>query len=105
MRIQRIVIDECVRQDSPLLAQLTERLCGHLAELVFLAAQHPGIPDVEILDKLLDGRTALLTHAQQPYSTRSATISEVAIRMLRGVFGHSTKSRNKAGSRSWRSNG
>lgn len=62
LRIQRIVIDECVRQDSPLLARLMGRLCGHPAELMFLAAQHPGIPDVEILDKLLDGRTALLTH-------------------------------------------
>jgi hypothetical protein len=62
LRIQRIVIDECVRQDSPLLAQLMGRLCGHPAELMFLAAQHPGIPDVEILNKLLDGRTALLTH-------------------------------------------
>jgi hypothetical protein len=36
-------------------------LRGHPVELVFLAARHPGIPDVELLDKLLDGRTALLT--------------------------------------------
>ena len=60
--IERIVIDECLGPDSPLLAQLTARLGGHPVELVFLAARHPGIPDVEILDKLLDGRTALLTH-------------------------------------------
>ena len=59
--IERIVIDECFGPDSPLLAQLTGRLRGHPVELVFLAARHPGIPDVEILDKLLDGRTALLT--------------------------------------------
>lgn len=62
LRIERIVIDECFGPDSPLLAQLTGRLCGHPVERVFLAARHPGIPDVEILDKLLDGRTALLTH-------------------------------------------
>jgi hypothetical protein len=59
--IERIVIDECFGPDSPLLAKLTGRLRGHPVELVFLAARHPGIPDVEILDKLLDGRTALLT--------------------------------------------
>ncbi len=54
--IERIVIDECLGPDSPLLAQLTGRLSGHPVELVFLAARHPGIPDGEILDKLLDGR-------------------------------------------------
>ena len=59
--IERIVIDECLGPDTPLLAQLTGRLGGHPVELVFLAARHPGIPDVVILDKLLDGRTALLT--------------------------------------------
>ena len=30
-------------------------------KFVFLATEHPGIPDIEILDKLLDGRSALLT--------------------------------------------
>jgi hypothetical protein len=61
LQIERIVIDECLGPDTPLLAQLTRWLGGHPVELVFLAARHPGIPDVEILDKLLDGRTALLT--------------------------------------------
>jgi hypothetical protein len=61
LRIERIVIDECFKPDSPLLAQLMGRLCGHPVELVFLASRHPGIPDVEIVDKLLDARTALLT--------------------------------------------
>src|SRR5215472_4165158 len=28
---------------------------------VFLAIEHPGIPDIEILDKLLDARSVLLT--------------------------------------------
>ncbi len=30
-------------------------------KFVFLASEHPGIPDIEILDKLLDVRSALLT--------------------------------------------
>jgi hypothetical protein len=30
-------------------------------EFVFLATKNPGIPDVEILDKLLDVRSVLLT--------------------------------------------
>ena len=59
--IERIVVDECLGPASPVLAKLTGQLGGHLVEMVFLAASHPGIPDVEILDKLLDGRTALLT--------------------------------------------
>ena len=59
--IERIVIDECLGPDSPLLTQLAGRLGGCLVEHVFLTARHPGIPDIEILDKLLDGRTALLT--------------------------------------------
>jgi hypothetical protein len=30
-------------------------------KFVFLATEHPRIPDIEILDKLLDARAALLT--------------------------------------------
>ena len=59
--IERIVVDECLGQNSPALSKLTRQLGGLQVELVFLAAKHTGIPDVEILDKLLDGRTALLT--------------------------------------------
>ena len=59
--IERIVVDECLGPDSPVLSKLTGQLAGHSVELVFLAARHTGIPDVEILDKLLDDRTALLT--------------------------------------------
>ena len=59
--IERIVVDECLGPDSPLLSKLRGQQGDHPVELVFLAAKHPGIPDVEILDKLLDGRTALLT--------------------------------------------
>jgi hypothetical protein len=59
--IERIVVDECLGPDSPVLSKLSELLGDHPLELVILAVRHPGIPDVEILDKLLDGRTALLT--------------------------------------------
>jgi len=59
--IERIVVDECLGPDSPVLSKLTKQLGDHPFELVILSARHPGIPDVEILDKLLDGRTALLT--------------------------------------------
>ncbi len=60
-RIERVVVDECVGQDSPLVGQLRCRLGDRPIKFVFLAAEHPGIPDIEILDKLLDVRSALLT--------------------------------------------
>src|SRR6516162_2996136 len=60
-RIERVVVDECVGQESTILEELRSRLGSRPVELVFLAIKHPGIPDVEILDKLLDARTALLT--------------------------------------------
>ena len=60
-RIERIVVDECVGAGSPLLAQLTQQVGNRPIEIVHVAARHSGIPDIEILSKLLDGRTALLT--------------------------------------------
>jgi hypothetical protein len=60
-RIERVVVDECVGQASAILEQLRCQLGNRPVEFVFLAIEHPGIPDVEILDKLLDARTALLT--------------------------------------------
>jgi hypothetical protein len=59
--IERVVVDECVGQASALLEQLRCRLGDRPIKFVFLATEHPGIPDIEILDKLLDGRSALLT--------------------------------------------
>ena len=47
--------------ESPLAGQLCERLGERPVKFVFLATEHPGIPDIEILDKLLDVRSALLT--------------------------------------------
>jgi hypothetical protein len=60
-RIERVVVDECVGQESPLVGQVRERLGERTVKFVFLATEHPGIPDIEILDKLLDVRSALLT--------------------------------------------
>ena len=60
-RIERVVVDECVGQESPLLGQLCQHLGERPVRFVFLASEHPGIPDIEILDKLMDARSALLT--------------------------------------------
>ncbi len=43
------------------MGQLRQRLGEQPVKFVFLATEHPGIPDIEILDKLLDVRSALLT--------------------------------------------
>src|SRR5271165_815531 len=59
--IERVVVDECVGQESPLVGRLRQRLGERPVKFVFLATEHPGIPDIEILDKLLDARSALLT--------------------------------------------
>jgi hypothetical protein len=56
--IERIVVDECLGRAPPILEQLRRRLENREVELVFLAVEHPGIPDVDILEKLLDARTA-----------------------------------------------
>jgi hypothetical protein len=60
-RIGRIVVDECLGPASPLLAQLTQQIGNQPIEIVHVAARHPGIPDIELLNKLLDEHTALLT--------------------------------------------
>ena len=60
-RIERVVVDECIGQTSALPGQLRRRLGDGPIQFVFLATEHPGIRDIEILDKLLDARSALLT--------------------------------------------
>ena len=59
--IERVVVDEGVGRDSELMGQFRDRLGGRQVVFVFLASEHPGIPDIEILDKLLDRRSVLLT--------------------------------------------
>jgi hypothetical protein len=46
---------------NPIRGALCERLGERPIKFVFLVTEHPGIPDIEILDKLLDVRSALLT--------------------------------------------
>jgi len=60
-RIKRVVVDEGVGPDSELVRQFRDRLGERQVAFVFLASEHPGIPDIEILDKMLDGRSILLT--------------------------------------------
>ena len=62
--VERVIVDECVGQQSPLVGQLRQRLGERPVEFVFPATKHPGIPDVEILDKLLDVCSVLLTQDQ-----------------------------------------
>ena len=59
--IERVVVDECLGQASALLEQVRCHLGDRSVRFVFLATDCPGISDIEILDKLLDARSALLT--------------------------------------------
>jgi len=46
-RIERVVVDENVGPESPLVEQLLRRLGQHSVQFVFLATERPGIPDIE----------------------------------------------------------
>jgi hypothetical protein len=59
--IERVVVDECIGQSSALLEQVRCRLGDRSIEFVFLVTECPGISDIEIIDKLLDRRSVLLT--------------------------------------------
>ncbi len=59
--LRRVIVDECVGRDSELVAAFGRRLAGHPATFLYLAESHPGMPDVEILDKLMDRDAVLLT--------------------------------------------
>ena len=59
--IERVVVDEGVGPNSELIAQFRAHLGERHVGFVFLAREHPGIPDIEILDKLLDRRSVLVT--------------------------------------------
>jgi hypothetical protein len=47
-RIERIAVDECIRQTSALAGQLRSRLGDQPIKFVFLATEHRGILDIEI---------------------------------------------------------
>jgi hypothetical protein len=69
--IERVVVDEGVGRDSELLAQFRDRLGDRQVVFVFLASEHLGIPDIEILDKLLDEpcRTDIFLSQAAPCAT------------------------------------
>ncbi len=58
----RVIVDEGLSPTSSLWYQFQNWLGTRLAEVIFIADAYPGIPDVEILDKLLTQDTVLLTH-------------------------------------------
>ena len=58
----KVVIDECVGVESRLFEAFRAWLGNRAAEFLFLAETHRGIPDVEILDKLLGPGVVLLTN-------------------------------------------
>ena len=59
--VERVVVDECVGKESHSWGNSASACVRRPVKFVLLATEHPGIPDIEILDKLLDGRSALLT--------------------------------------------
>jgi hypothetical protein len=56
-----VIVDEGVGQNTPLWQQFTQAMGERELEFLLLAERHRGIPDVEILDKLLDPSKILLT--------------------------------------------
>ena len=61
MKPDRVIVDNGVGRESPLWHAFQKWLGDLSAEYVFVAKDHKGIPDVEILDKLLNKGTILLT--------------------------------------------
>lgn len=57
----RVIVDEGIGPNMATWDQFQRILGERPAEYLFLAEAHPGIPDVEILDKLLGPETVLLT--------------------------------------------
>ncbi len=58
---RRVIVDENVGPNTRIWREFQRALGGQPWEFVFLSKVHPGIPDVEILDKLLQPGTVLLT--------------------------------------------
>ncbi len=57
----RVIVDNAINDESPLWKAFQKWLGARTAEYVFLEQAHKGIPDVEILDKLLVPGVILLT--------------------------------------------
>ncbi|MFM9964579.1 MAG: hypothetical protein ACKV2Q_25530 [Planctomycetaceae bacterium] len=58
---QQVIVDENAGPGSPVWEQYQRTVGDSPVEYLFLKESHPGIPDVEILDKLLSRETTLLT--------------------------------------------
>ena len=61
MTTKIVIVDENVADGSPLRKQFQQAMTGHKCRYVLLREVHRGIPDIEILDKLLHQGTILLT--------------------------------------------
>jgi hypothetical protein len=61
MKPIRVIVDNAINDESPLWQAFQKWLGDRPAEYVFLEKAHKGIPDVEILDKVLTQNTMLLT--------------------------------------------
>ncbi|MFV1980818.1 MAG: hypothetical protein ACC655_06670, partial [Rhodothermia bacterium] len=57
----RVIVDENAGPGTAVWEQFQRAFGGEQCEYVFLAKTHCGIPDVEILDKLLRPGTVLVT--------------------------------------------
>ncbi len=57
----KIIVDQSIGESSAIYAKFLKWLGHRTAEFLFIAKTYPGIPDVEILDKLLNKETILLT--------------------------------------------
>lgn len=90
----RVIVDENVGEGSPVWEQFRQAMGGRECRFVFLKEAHRGIPDVEILDKLLHLDTILLTGDRVLHMRaiergfRSYTLNEhghLTRRRLRGI--------------------
>ncbi len=61
MNLVRVIVDNAINEESLLWKAFQKWLDWRPAEYVFLEKAHKGIPDVEILDKLLASNDVLLT--------------------------------------------
>ncbi|MEO5376117.1 MAG: hypothetical protein H7840_18010, partial [Alphaproteobacteria bacterium] len=59
--VQRVILDECVAPTADVTAEIIGRLGNWPVEIVALATDHPGMPDVVILDRMLGPSTLLVT--------------------------------------------
>ena len=90
----RVIVDENVGDGSPIWEQFRQAMGSRKYHFVFLKEAHRGIPDVEILDKLLHPDTILLTGDRVLHMRviergfRSYTLNEqgqLTRRRLRGI--------------------